>query len=64
MEWARMLAYITGTVYQDLLLRNKYLATENRILRRIGKTKGRIAVEPEYWLRDLGSVSWWGFDRE
>jgi transposase InsO family protein len=33
MDWARMLAYITGTVDQELLLRNEYLATENRILR-------------------------------
>jgi len=33
MIWARMLAYITGTVDQELLLRNEYLATENRILR-------------------------------
>jgi hypothetical protein len=33
MEWARILAYITGTVDQDLLLRNEYLAAENRILR-------------------------------
>src|SRR5947208_15750994 len=30
---ARMLAYITGTVDQELLLRNEYLAAENRILR-------------------------------
>ncbi len=29
MDWARMLAYITGTVDQELLLRNEYLATEN-----------------------------------
>jgi hypothetical protein len=29
MEWARILAYITGTVDQELLLRNAYLATEN-----------------------------------
>jgi putative transposase len=29
MMWARMLAYITGTVDQELLLRNEYLATEN-----------------------------------
>ncbi len=27
MEWARILAYITGTVDQELLLRNEYLAT-------------------------------------
>jgi hypothetical protein len=32
MDWARVLAYITGTVDQELLLRNEYLATENRIL--------------------------------
>jgi hypothetical protein len=29
MNWARMLAYITGTVDQELLLRNEYLAAEN-----------------------------------
>src|SRR5947209_3530324 len=33
MIWARMLAYITGTVDQELLLRVRYLAAENRILR-------------------------------
>ncbi len=32
MDWARVLAYITGTVDQELLLRNEYLATENRML--------------------------------
>ena len=32
MKWKRLLAYITGSVDQDLLLRNEYLATENRIL--------------------------------
>jgi hypothetical protein len=31
MVGARMLAYITGTVDQELLLRNEYLAGENRI---------------------------------
>jgi transposase len=39
MEWARILAYITGTVDQELLLRNEYLAAENRVLG--GKLKGR-----------------------
>src|SRR5664280_2784911 len=33
MEWTRILAYITGTVDQELLLRNEYLAAENRILK-------------------------------
>ncbi len=31
--WVRLLAYVTGTVNQELLLRNEYLAAENRILR-------------------------------
>src|ERR1039458_9731431 len=42
MEWARILAYITGTVDQELLLRNEYLAAENRILR--GQLKGRLKL--------------------
>ncbi len=33
MNWKRILAYISGSVDQELLLRNEYLATENRILR-------------------------------
>jgi transposase InsO family protein len=37
-----MLAYITGTVDQELLLRNEYLAAENRILRK--KIKGRLLL--------------------
>src|SRR5580698_3004756 len=32
-KWARLLAYVTGTVNQELLLQNEYLAAENRILR-------------------------------
>jgi putative transposase len=33
MDWARLLAYITGTVDQELLLRKVYLFAENRILK-------------------------------
>jgi putative transposase len=40
MNWARILAYVTGTVDQELLLRNEYLAAENRILK--AKLKGRV----------------------
>lgn len=40
MIWARMLAYITGTVEQELLLRNEYLVAENRILR--AEIQGRL----------------------
>jgi hypothetical protein len=32
-ELARLLAYVTGLVNQELLLQNEYLAEENRILR-------------------------------
>jgi transposase InsO family protein len=42
MDWMRMLAYITGTVDQELLLRNEYLATENRILR--AQLRGRLLL--------------------
>jgi putative transposase len=42
MEWARILGYITGTVDQDLLLRNEYLVAENRILR--DQLKGRLRL--------------------
>jgi hypothetical protein len=30
MAWTRIPAYITGSVNQELLLRNEYLAAENR----------------------------------
>ena len=32
MEWARMLAYITGTVDQELLLRNEYLVDHQSLI--------------------------------
>jgi hypothetical protein len=31
MDWKTLLAYITGSVDQELLLRNEYLVTENPI---------------------------------
>jgi len=37
-----MLAYITGTVDQELLLRNEYLVVENRIL--LAEIKGRLLL--------------------
>ena len=40
MEWPRLLAYITGRVDKELLVRNEYLAAESRILR--AKIKGRL----------------------
>src|SRR5438034_8800557 len=52
MIWAPLLAYITGTVDQELLLRNEYLTAENRILR--AQIKGRLLLsdaEKLRWLR-------------
>src|SRR5262245_38171220 len=40
MDWKQLLAYITGSVDQELLLRNEYLVTENRILH--SQIKGRV----------------------
>jgi putative transposase len=42
MDWKTLLAYITGSVDQELLLRNEYLVTENRIRR--DQIKGRIRL--------------------
>jgi hypothetical protein len=33
MDWARILAFVTGMVDQELLARIEYLAAENRILK-------------------------------
>ena len=46
MNWKRMLAYVTGSVDEELLARNEYLVTENRILR--NQIQGRIRLtDPE-----------------
>jgi hypothetical protein len=42
MDWKCLLAYITGTVDQELLLRNEYLVTENRLLRK--QIPGRVRL--------------------
>ena len=42
MDWKTLLVYITGTVDQELLLRNEYLVTENRLLRT--QLKGRVRL--------------------
>jgi len=42
MEFARILAYVTGMVDQELLARNEYLAAENRILK--AQLKGRLKL--------------------
>jgi putative transposase len=42
MDWKVLLAYITGSVDQALLLRSEYLVTENRILR--NQITGRVQL--------------------
>ena len=42
MDWARILAYVTGTVDQELLARNEYLTAENRIIK--AQLKGRLKL--------------------
>ena len=42
MDWARILAYVTGTVDQELLARNEYLVAENRIMK--AQLKGRLKL--------------------
>jgi putative transposase len=42
MDWKTLLAYISGSVDEELLLRNAYLVAENRILR--DQIKGRIQL--------------------
>ena len=32
-QWVRLLAFVTGLVNEELLLRNEYLVAENRVLR-------------------------------
>src|SRR5216683_3086126 len=46
MNWKRMLAYVTGSLDEELRLQNEYLVTENRILR--DQIKGRVRLtDPE-----------------
>jgi len=42
MDWKTLLASISGSVDEELLLRNEFLATENRILR--DQIKGRVQL--------------------
>jgi hypothetical protein len=42
MDWKTLLAYITGSVDQELQLRNEYLVMENRLLRH--QVRGRVRL--------------------
>ena len=53
MDWVRILAYITGTVDQELLLRNEYLGAENRILKAQLKTPLRLTDTERVTLAEI-----------
>ena len=53
MDRARILAYITGTVDQELLLRNEYLAAENRIPKAQLKTPLRLTDADRITLAEI-----------
>jgi putative transposase len=53
-KWVRLLAYVTGSVNQELLLQNEYLAAENRILRAKLPTKLRLSNPERATLAEIG----------
>jgi putative transposase len=54
MDWKVLLAYITGSVDQALLLRNEYLVTENRILRNHLTGRVRLSNGERTTLAEIG----------
>src|ERR1035438_2505424 len=53
-KWVRLLAYVTGSVNQELLLQNEYLAAENRILRAKLPSKLRLTDPERATLAEIG----------
>jgi len=54
MDWKTLLAYITGSVDQHLLLRNEDLVTENRILRQQITGRVRLSDGERMTLAEIG----------
>jgi hypothetical protein len=54
MNWARILAFVTGQVDQELLARNEYLAAENRILKAQLKGQLRLTDAERATLGEIG----------
>jgi hypothetical protein len=53
-HWARLLAFVTGLVNQELLLQNEYLAAENRILRARLPSRLRLYDPERCTLAEIG----------
>jgi putative transposase len=54
MDWKRLLAYMTGSVDQEVLRRNAYLVTENRILRQQITGRVRLSDGERTTLAEIG----------
>jgi len=53
-KWLGLLAYVTGSVNQELLLQNEYLAAENRILRAKLPSRLRLSDPERATLAEIG----------
>src|SRR5712692_8944393 len=53
-NWARLLAFVTGLVNQHVLLQNEYLAAENRILRAHLPPRLRLSDPERCTLAEIG----------
>src|SRR5947207_13822265 len=53
-NWARLLAFVTGLVNQELLLQNEYLAAENRILREHLQSRLQLSDPERCTLAEIG----------
>src|SRR6267142_6237113 len=53
-NWARLLAFVTGLVNQELLLQNEYLAAENRILRAHLPCRLQLSDPERFTLAEIG----------
>ncbi len=54
MDWKKLLAYISGSVDEELLLRNDYLVTENRVLRVQIKSRLKLTDGERKTLAEIG----------
>ena len=53
-NWARLLAFVTGLVNQELLPQHEFLATENRILRARPPSRLRLSDLERCTLAEIG----------
>lgn len=58
MDWKTFLAYSTGSVEQELLLRNECRVTENRILRKQIKRRVHLSDGERKTLAEIGKKLW------